>query len=229
GLRRFHLKPTSRELRDLAVRMGKSGLEQLQADIGQGVISVRKVIERLVSRDEIHQLEEKKENVFERFVSRARGSVKGVRVQGMDQFLIRFAQCCHPVPGDPIMGFITQGRGIVVHRTDCTNAAKLLEMPERNIEVSWDVDGEGAFLVQLRVLASRGKDFFRDVAESLAAMDTTIIKMDMKTENAIISITLILEVKNLLHLTKIMRRLYRIKGILSVSRDSENQRQPKSA
>lgn len=229
GFKKFHLKPTAKELKDLAAQMGKSNLEQLQADIGQGIISVRKVIERFVSHEEFHQLEEKKENVFERFVSRARGSVKGVRVQGMDHFLIRFAQCCHPVPGDPIMGFITQGRGIVVHRTDCTNAVKLLEMPERNIEVSWDVDGEGAFLVQLRILASGSKDLFKDVAESLSAMDTTIIKMDMKTENAVINITLILEVKNLLHLTKIMRRLYRIKGILSVSRDSGNQKLQKSA
>jgi guanosine-3',5'-bis(diphosphate) 3'-pyrophosphohydrolase len=95
----------------------------------------------------------------------------------------------------------------------------LMEMPERNIEVSWDVDGGSSFIVQLRIISAGRNDFLKDVAESLSQMETNIVKIDMKTENSLVTAYLILEVKDLSHLTKIMRRLYRIKGVLSVTRD----------
>jgi GTP pyrophosphokinase len=147
----------------------------------------------------------------------------------MDHFLIRFAKCCHPVPGDPIVGFITKGRGIVVHRRDCLKGIKLIESPERIIEVSWDVDREGAFLVQLRLLATGRKDFLKDVAESLVSMNTNIVKMDMRNENALIDSFLILEVKDLTHLTQIIHRLHGIKGVISVNRDSGTQEKSRLA
>ena len=163
----------------------------------------------------------KKQNIFEKYVFRARGSAKGIRVQGMDNLLIRFAQCCHPVPGDTIVGFISKGRGIVIHRRDCQNALKLMEHPEKNIEVAWDVDKQETFLVQLRVLASVRKDFLKDITETIASMHTNIIKIDMNTENSVITCYMILEVKDLLHLTHIKQKLYRIRGILSIERGTE--------
>lgn len=220
GLGRYHIRYTKKQLRTLAVEMGTSSLEQLYAGLGNGKISIQKVLENCAPEKVLSKAEGKKENIFERFVAKARGSVKGIRVQGMDHLLIRFAQCCHPVPGDPILGFITKGRGIVVHRRDCVNSIKLMAIPERNIEVSWDHGGDGAFMVQLRLLAAGRKDFLKDIGESLSTLDTNIIKVDMNTENSIVTSYIILEVKNLTHLTRIIRRLYRIKGILSVERES---------
>jgi len=220
ALKRYRIRWTKKELQNVARITGKRSIEQFYADLGRGKISINKVIESYIPEREWSQVKEKKDNIFERFVSRARGSVKGVRVQGMNHLLIRFAQCCHPVPGDPIQGFITKGRGIVVHRRDCVNAVRLMEMPERNIDVAWDIDGEGAFMVQLCILATGRKDFLKDIGESLSTMDTNILKVDMNTENAIITAYIIVEVKDLTHLTKIIRRLYRIKGIISVDRES---------
>lgn len=221
GLKRYRIRKTKEELQALAEELGKTGIEQLYAELGQGDQSLHRVMEAVVPDREVGATEDEKDGLFQRFVSRARGSVKGVRVQGMDNLLIQFAQCCHPVPGDAIMGFITKGRGIMVHRRDCANALKLMESPERNIEVAWDVEGEEAFMVQLRILASGRKDFLRDTAEALSMMRTNIVKIDMNTENAIITAYLVLEVNDLSHLTKIIRQLYRIKGILSVERSSE--------
>lgn len=218
-LKPHHLKPTKKEIKKLAGDLGLSSSEQLYAGLGQGKVSIQKVIEILAPEKKWPVEDQVKQNFFERFVSRARGSVKGIRVQGMDHMLIRFARCCHPVPGDPIMGFITKGRGIVVHQRDCVNAIKLTEQPERLIDVSWDIDGEGAFMVQLRILASGRKDFLKDIGESLSTMDTNIVKVDLKTENSIITSYIIIEVKDLSHLTRIMRRLNRIKGIISVNRE----------
>lgn len=220
SLKRIHAKASTKEIRDVAEKMQRDSMQQFYADLAQGEISIQKILEILAPEKADEKSGRSKDNIFEKFVSRARGSAKGVRVQGMDQFMIRFARCCHPVPGDPIVGFITRGRGIVIHRSDCSNAVKLMENPERNIEVSWDVDSGTSFIVQLRVLATGRKDFLKDVAESLTQMNTDIVKIDMKTENALITIFLILEVQDLQHLTKIIRRLHRIKGTLSVTRDS---------
>lgn len=220
GLKRYRIRYTKARLREWALSMGKNSLEQLYAELGHGEISLNKIIKGLIPKETLSQIEDRKENIFERVVSRARGSVKGIRVQGMDHLLIHFAQCCHPVPGDPIVGFITKGRGIVVHRRDCDNALKLMEIPERNIDVAWDVDSREAFIVQLQMLAEGRKDFLKDVAESISSMDTNILKIDMNTENSLITAYVILEVKDLSHLTKIMQRLYRIRGIFSVERRS---------
>ncbi|RKY53871.1 MAG: (p)ppGpp synthetase [Candidatus Neomarinimicrobiota bacterium] len=220
SLKRYHIRRSKDRLLELAKEMGKTSLDQLYAELGQGELSLHKVVESLFPEKPLSESKVEKENLFRHFVSKARGATKGVRVQGMGHFLIRFAQCCHPVPGDSIVGFITKGRGIVVHRRDCPNALKLMENPERNIEVSWDVEDGAAFLVQLHLLATGRKDFLKDVTESISAMETNILKVNMNTEASIISAYMILEVKDLSHLNKIMHRLRRIKGIISVERGS---------
>jgi len=220
SFKRYRIRATKEQLREYAQQSGKSNLEQVYAELGQGDLSIRKVME-FFAPEKVTSEKNKDKKLITRFVSRARGTAKGIRVQGMDNLLIRFAQCCHPVPGDPIVGFISKGRGIIVHRRDCPNVLKQLENPEKSIEVEWDVDGERDFMVQVQILAEGRKDFLKDVTEQLASMDTNILKVDMKTENSLITVFLIIEVRNLSHLTKVIRRLYNIKGVLSVNRFNE--------
>jgi len=220
GLKRYRIQLTKTEMQDLAASMGRKRMERFYADLGHGELSLRKILERIAPEKLRTTPDKKKDNLIEKFVTRARGTAKGIRVQGMDQLLIRFAQCCQPVPGDPIVGFITKGRGIVIHRKYCANAARLQEFPEKIIEVAWDVGSEEAFLIQLRILAEGRKEFLKDVTTSLANMDIHIKKADMINENSTITSYLILEVKDLSQLTKIMRKLCRLKGILSVERSS---------
>ncbi len=220
GLKRYRLMSGKDTLSKVAQKLGFETVELLYAEIGQGDLNIQKVLETLAPERFEEESSTQKENLFEKFVDRARGSAKGIRVQGMDHFLIRFAQCCHPVPGDPILGYISQGRGIVVHRRDCVNTLQLMEHPERTIDVSWDVGDEESFMVQLRILAEGRKEFLNDVTSYLSSVNTNIVRVDMSTENALIRAYLILEVTNLSHLTKIMKRLYRIQGVLSVERDS---------
>ena len=220
AFKRYRIKATKDQLKDYALKSGKSNLEQIYAELGQGDLSIRKVIE-VFAPEKVSSDGDKDKKLIDRFVTRARGTARGIRVQGMDKLLIRFAHCCHPVPGDPIIGFISKGRGIIVHRRDCPNVLKQIENPEKCIEVEWDVDGERDFMVQIQILAEGRKDFLKDITEQLSSMDTNILKVDMKTENSLITVFLILEVRNLSHLTKIIRRLYNIKGVLSVNRFNE--------
>jgi GTP pyrophosphokinase len=105
------------------------------------------------------EAEKQEESILKKFLSKARGSANGVRVQGLDNLLIHFGKCCQPVPGDRILGFVTQGHGVVIHRSDCKNVLKHMENPERNIDVEWDVEQTSALWVRLHMLGEDRKHF----------------------------------------------------------------------
>jgi GTP pyrophosphokinase len=221
GLRQYKIEASKERLKKVAKEIGKPSLQTLYAELGHGDASLQKVIECLDPEKLLYSRKGKKQNIFKRFVSKASGSNKGIRVQGIDNLLIGFAQCCQPIPGDSIVGFITKGRGIVIHRRDCTNALNLMEIQDRNIEVEWDVDESSSFMVQLRILAEDRNDFLKDVAESLSSMDTNITKVNMNTENSVIITYMVVDVKNLSHLSRVIRKIFHLKGIISVERVTE--------
>ncbi|MFQ5676485.1 MAG: RelA/SpoT family protein, partial [bacterium] len=178
-----HIKKEDVDLDEIAQSFSFQNSQQLLASIGRGATSIQTVVNRIVpeSRSEV-----KDKSILQRFIKRARGSAKGVRVQGLDNLMINFGRCCQPVPGDSILGFITTGRGIVVHRSDCKNIINLLENPDRKIDVEWDVDRDKHFMVRLQLLGGDRKHFLRDVSESISQTDTNIVSIDMKVEDSVV-------------------------------------------
>lgn len=214
-LKRFNIKKSSVDLDEVAQSLNFQNAQQLLASIGRGETSIHSVINRIAPEKTI---EIKDTSLFQKFISRARGTAKGVRVQGIDNLMISFGKCCQPVPGDNILGFISRGRGIVVHRSDCKNLVNLIESPERKIEVEWDVDKDKHFMVRLHLLGEDRKHFLRDVSESISETDTNIVSVEMKAEDSIVNSNIILEVRNLQHLTKIINKISQVKGVISVER-----------
>ncbi len=212
--KRFHLKPDPETLLDVAQSFGFVDMEHLYASIGRGDTSAQAVVNKISPEAKVRI---KEESLLRKFISRARRDA-GVRVHGLGDLLVSFAQCCQPVPGDRILGFVTRGRGIVVHRADCKNIIKLLEDPERNIEVEWDVERDRHFMVRLQLLGEDRKHFLRDVSEQISKTDTNIVSVEMRAEDAVVHSQIIVEVKNLQHLTRVINRLSRVKGVLSVER-----------
>lgn len=202
-------------LQEIAQTLGLQSVKDLHAAIGRGEISVQNVISK-ISPDKV--VAAKEDSLLKKFISRARGSARGVRVQGLDNLMIEFAKCCDPVPGDKIMGFISRGRGIVVHRADCKNILHLLEEPERNIEVEWDVDSDKQFMVRLQMLGEDRRNFLRDVSESIADTDTNIVSVNMRAEDTLVHSDIIIEVRDLQHLTKVINRISKVKGVITVER-----------
>jgi len=139
-------------------------------------------------------------------------------VQGISNLMVSFAKCCNPIPGDEILGFVSRGRGIIVHRSDCTNIPSLLEESERLLDVEWDIEGTQAFLVKLKIMAQERKKFLKDVTDIMANTDTNIISIDGSVDEAIIHLTLVIQVENLRHLNKIFLKLQNVQGIISVER-----------
>ncbi len=218
-LKRYNISKADIQLKDLAQSFGQEDVNQFFASIGRGDISIQSVINKIAPEKVASP---KAESILKKFLDRARGSARGVRVQGLDNLLIHFAKCCQPVPGDRILGFITRGRGVVVHRADCRNIVKLMESPERHIEVEWDVDKDKHFMVRLYMLGEDRKNFLRDLSESIAQTDTNIVSINMKAEDSIVHSTIIVEVRNLQHLTRVINKISKVKGVITVERLNGN-------
>jgi GTP diphosphokinase / guanosine-3',5'-bis(diphosphate) 3'-diphosphatase len=161
------------------------------------------------------------DSLIDRFIKRARKSSKGIRVAGLDNVMIAFGKCCNPVPGEPITGIVTRGRGIVVHTNSCKNLISLMQDPDRIIEVSWDVDNGSRFLAGLYILGERRTNFLSEISDAVTNSDGLIINVNMNSEDSLVNCVLSIEVYDLNHLKKVITKLNKLDGIISVGRLNE--------
>jgi guanosine-3',5'-bis(diphosphate) 3'-pyrophosphohydrolase len=215
-LRRRRLaKATDAELTDAAKTFGLADAHQLVASIGQGDVNYMQVL-RVLHPDSAE--EPAKPGPIERLVDRVRREPRGVRIHGADGLMVRYAQCCQPVPGDSVVGYVTRGRGVSIHRSDCPNLLTLGEEPERRLDIDWkEVEGE-RFTVRLVVEGNDRRGLYADVASAVSATGTDIRSFDLHTEDGSVHGSVVVEVENLSHLQKIMRAARRVKGIAAVHR-----------
>jgi GTP pyrophosphokinase len=150
-------------------------------------------------------------------VDRVRGS-KGVRIQGVDGLMVRYAQCCQPVPGDPVVGYVTRGRGVSIHRGDCPNLLLLVHEPERRLEIDWQEAQGERFVVRLALEGNDRRGLYADVAAAVSSTGTDIKSMDLRSTDGRTNGSMLVEVENLAHLEKIIRATRRVKGITDVAR-----------
>jgi len=159
------------ELEIVAEELGFGDLDHLYGAVGDGRVSAKTVVDRLEKRAGKDEEDEDTGEMLDLLVSSGRRRsrpMSGVIVEGLDDMLVNLARCCNPVPGDPIMGFVTVGRGVSVHRTDCANIGSLEEQPERLIEVSWAPNQSEAFFVWIQVEALDRPRLLRDVTAVLS-------------------------------------------------------------
>ncbi len=207
-------------------RYGFGAEDELFAALGYGKVSPRQAVARLLPPEEFQALTEaeesrEKEKKSERKPARPRGADEGVRIQGLDDdILVRFSKCCSPVPGDDIIGFITRGRGVSVHTTDCPNAVSLMADPERQIAVSWDGRRKEPHQVKIRV--EIGKDrpgILAEITTAISSMNANITQADIRvTEERVGVNTFVLEVSDLQQLRATMAAIQRVDGVVGVER-----------
>jgi GTP diphosphokinase / guanosine-3',5'-bis(diphosphate) 3'-diphosphatase len=173
-------------LDDLAVAMNYADLDAVHAAIGDSRISARAVAQRVL-RDLRGGLYEEQLPVTARQQPIAprpgRGSAVGVYVEGLDDLMVRLSRCCTPVPGDEIVGFVTRGRGVSVHRSDCANAASLASRSrERLIEVEWDHRSSGVFVATIEVVAIDRSRLLTDVTKVVSEHHLNIVSANTQTD-----------------------------------------------
>src|SRR6476659_2240930 len=213
--RRRLTRPEEATLTTAARELSLTDATHLYASIGQGDVSVGLALKHLFP--EYEEKEQVKPTLVERLVDRVRGA-KGVRIQRVDGLMVRYAQCCQPVPGDPVTGYVTRGRGVSIHRADCPNLLFLTHEPERRLEIDWqEADGE-RFLVRLALEGNDRRGLYADVAAAAGDTGTNIRSMELKSTDGKATGSLLVEVENLNHLTRIIKAVRKVKGITEVSR-----------
>ena len=189
----------------------------LIASIGAGDVHVLQVLK--VIHPELETAEPVvKPTTFERIVDRVRGTGKGIRIQGADGLLVRYSQCCQPVPGDKVVGYVTRGRGVSIHRGDCPNLLLLAHEPERRLDIDWHEMAGERFVVRLAMEGTDRRGLYADVAAAVSATGTDIKSLELKTTDGKVTGAAMVEVENLAHLERIMKAARRVKGIAAVSR-----------
>lgn len=218
----------------VARRFSLTSAEELYAAVGYGGITVQYVVQKLI---EEYERERRRASLvdlenLEKELRQAQTAapstvpaygrpVKGVRVRGVDNVLIRFSRCCNPLPGDPIVGYITRGRGVSVHRVDCPNVKHLAGEAERLIEVAWDKDVPQTFSTALVISAFDRPGLLSDVVNTVAETRTNLSYVNARAaSNKTATIDLVLEITSLEQLQHILERLSKIRDVFSVSRAS---------
>ncbi len=189
----------------------------LIASVGAGDVHVMQVLKALHPDLETAEPVEK-QSTLERIVDRVRGTGKGIRIQGADGLLVRYSQCCQPVPGDQVVGYVTRGRGVSIHRGDCPNLLLLAHEPERRLDIDWREMAGERFIVRLAMEGTDRRGLYADVAAAVSATGTDIKSLELKTIDGRVTGSAMVEVENLAHLERIMKAARRVKGIAAVSR-----------
>ena len=158
---------------------------------------------------------------FENFANIARTDAGGILVDGnIDNVKYTFAKCCNPIPGDPIVGFITIGEGIKIHRKNCSDLINILKKDEnRLIPVQWPNTDSSFFVAGISIFGEDSPGILKDISHSITShQDTNIKSVNISANNSLFKGTITLYVKNLEHLSRIIERLKKNKGIYSVER-----------
>ncbi len=205
-----------RDLPDIAQQMGYSELEKMLAAVGSGELPFPRVLHRLQPPPPAGPAQRVVGLSKDLYAAVMRRRTTGVRIQGLDNVMVRYAQCCQPIPGDEVIGIVTRGRGVSVHRVSCPNLGSTEE--ERKIEVTWDAAPDQTFLVKLIVTASDRKGLLAEISQVIGAAGTNIHSGDFAAEGDGATATFLLEVRNLNNLERIQKAVQRVPSVQKVER-----------
>ncbi|WP_420635298.1 RelA/SpoT family protein [Candidatus Palauibacter sp.] len=216
--RRRRGKVDESALRTACETLGYDNADALYAATGRGDIGLTRVM-RTILPEVIPEMPERTPSPLHKLVDKVWGDGgKGIRIQGMDNLMVRYSQCCQPVPGDHVIGYITRGRGVSIHRQDCPNVLNLSNAPERRVEIEWQTHGTRRFLVRIVMEGTDRHGLFADIARAVSDTGTNIQSADIKGIEGGMRGQFVVEVENLSHLQKVVRQVQGVKGVLSVER-----------
>lgn len=229
-LRRMGLEPSQfmsdDKLLEVARKFTFNDIEDMFSAIGFNGITALQIVNKLTEKhrkeaeeaEKIQLTNELKE--VKTAPERKNRPTNGVRVKGVDNLLVRFARCCNPVPGDEIVGYITRGRGVSVHRADCTNIPSSDEEDgNRIIEVEWADAVESIFNVEIEITGHDRRGFLNEVLQAVSESKTMITAVSGRTDkNKMSLVHMTIQIRNLDHLQSVVEKIKRVKDVYSVQR-----------
>jgi GTP pyrophosphokinase len=203
-------------LQKTAQKYGVSAPDELFSSVGSGRISASQVVQKLMGQEP-----SERRKLPEVSQKKRRETTRGVEVKGVDNLLVRFSKCCNPVPGDEIIGYITRGRGISVHRSDCPNVVSLSVEAGRQIEVSWNATESDSYQVEIEIEGFDRPNFLTSIINVLSERKTSVEAITARTiRHGSVNVQLVLDIHDVGHLNDVMRALRQVNGVLEVHRAS---------
>lgn len=201
------------EMKTILEEQSMGSVEDLMALIGYGKLSAKQIVNRFLPEGE-----KKEDSLSDKILKKIRGaSAAGVSVTGIDDVFVRFGKCCNPLPGDRIAGYISRGRGMSVHRTDCPMIQEL--DPERMMDVYWNIQEKHTYPAHILATCQDKKGLLADLSAAISALDVNISHATVDTTPDHLAIcSFELNVNNLSHLNEVLSALKRIKSVITVER-----------
>ena len=211
---------TEEKLMPPAQASGYMSLDSLFIALGLGRLKMKTYLARLAPKE---TADANKQSIFASFKSiigrkEDPGKKAGVSIQGMDDLLIRFGQCCNPVPGDNIQGFISRGRGLIVHTIDCPNSLSIGRDSDRRVDVTWDMQTPTKRVVMISVETEDRPGILAKVTGAISDLNSNITDAHVDSGQEKGHINISLEVTDLDHLSRLMKSVGKIKGVIRVER-----------
>jgi GTP pyrophosphokinase len=206
-------------------KYGFNSIDDVYAAIGYGGLTTNQILLRLINDYKRFQKTAATEVAGEAEAKQIKDTKpkkyygKGIQVKGIDNILVRIARCCNPVPGDEIIGYITKGRGVSVHRVDCINLTEIADEKHRFIDVEWTEQDRASYNAEIQIIARDRQSLLADITSTIANMDITITAVNARTnKNRLANINLGVEIGNTQQLEKVMRQLKKLQDVLDVHR-----------
>ncbi|MBN2260829.1 MAG: bifunctional (p)ppGpp synthetase/guanosine-3',5'-bis(diphosphate) 3'-pyrophosphohydrolase [Clostridiales bacterium] len=203
-------------------RLSCKDVDDLYAAIGYGGIATNQVVPKLKERyAELNkkEIEEQKEIIIAPKEEKHKINKQGVSVEGIDDVLIRFAKCCNPVPGDQIIGFITRGRGVTIHKSDCTNFEKTNDSKERYIEVEWIQDKTSTYSSEIQIISPDRRGLLSEITAIISEQNLIVKGLNARVnEDEIATINVTVEISDTKQLNKLMNKMKMLSEVFDVKR-----------
>ena len=213
----FNALAKTEEMAKVGAFFGFKAVDDLVANVGYGKITPLQVVRKIAPQQEP---EADQDSIFNKLVGRVVRKKRlkdGVLVKGVDDILIRFGKCCQPVPGDPIIGYITRGYGVTVHRTTCVNALRMT--PERQIEVQWNQEVSETYPVKIQIVSHDRVGLLADVVGNISKYGANILNASSETrDNKMVDSYFTIGIEDTNHLERILSAVRKVKLVQDVKR-----------
>ncbi|MEJ2728023.1 MAG: bifunctional (p)ppGpp synthetase/guanosine-3',5'-bis(diphosphate) 3'-pyrophosphohydrolase [Deltaproteobacteria bacterium] len=212
----FNTLVKSEKMLQVVEQFGFKAVDDLIANVGYGKITPLQVLRKFAPKVDDEEVDE---SIFNKLMGRVRKKKPkaGVLVKGVDDILIKFGKCCQPVPGDPIVGYITRGFGVTVHRTNCVNALRM--NPERQIEVAWSQQLSETYPVKIRIISQDRMGLLADLVGNISKMGANILNAKTDTRaNKVVDSFFTIGVEDTTHLERILAAIKKVKQVQEVKR-----------
>ena len=216
-LRRMKLYGDLEEFKKSYNKFGFADSKSLLMSLGTGVLTVRDMFKKIRPKEDINEkdiLDNKSNKIFN-FPS---NNPKGITLDGIDNLLINFGKCCNPISGDELIGFVTRGRGVTIHRSECNSLPLLNNESDRLVPVDWNAKSTEQFNVLLKVVGQDYKGWLKDVSECISKQNVNIASVDIKVNDNIAEAQIIVQVNNNRQLKRLMNKMTKLKNIDYVKR-----------